>query len=110
MRPYCGKSRSMTARERVIEEQQIWLRLLFSQASLAVKALREAGIPCLMLKGGAGLLAGWLKAEDRPVTDIDVLISPERLGRGGAHSYSKGAGARPFDPIFPVTPGDIRAR
>ena len=94
----------MTARERVIEEQQIWLRLLFSQASLAVKALREAGIPCLMLKGGAGLLAGWLKAEDRPVTDIDVLISPERLEEAARILTAKG-----WSPAFqPYLPCDAR--
>jgi hypothetical protein len=69
----------MIACERGIGEQQIWVRLLFSQASLAVKTLRRAGISCLMLKGGAGLLAGWLKAENRPIIDIDVLISPDQL-------------------------------
>jgi Uncharacterised nucleotidyltransferase len=94
----------MTARENVIEEQQIWLRLLFSQASLAVKALREAGIPCLMLKGGAGLLAGWLKAESRPVIDIDVLISPERL-----EEAARVLAARGWSPAFrPYLPCDAR--
>ena len=94
----------LTARERVIEEQQIWLRLLFSQASLAVKALRESGIPCLMLKGGAGLLAGWLKAENRPIIDIDVLISPERLEEAARILTAKG-----WSPAFrPYLPCDAR--
>ena len=94
----------LTARERVIEEQQIWLTLLFSQASLAVKALRQSGIPCLMLKGGAGLLAGWLKAENRPIIDIDVLISPARLEEAARILTAKG-----WSPAFrPYLPCDAR--
>ncbi|MGA7392940.1 MAG: nucleotidyltransferase family protein [Terrimicrobiaceae bacterium] len=92
------------ALERVIEQQKIWLMLMLSQASLAVKALREAGIPCLMLKGGAGLLAGWLKVERHPVTDIDILIAPERLEEAARILTAKG-----WSPAFrPYLPCDAR--
>ena len=60
-------------------EHQIWLRLMFAQAALAVKTLREAGVSGLLLKGGAGLLAGWFQAERRPLIDIDLLILPDDL-------------------------------
>ena len=88
----------------LIEQQKIWLMLMLSQASLAVKALREAGIPCLMLKGGAGLLAGWLKVERRPVTDIDLLIPPGRLEEAARILTAKG-----WSPAFrPYLPCDAR--
>ena len=96
--------KDMTARERSLSNSKIWLMLMLTQASLAVKALREAGIPCLMLKGGAGLLAGWLKVERRPVTDIDLLIPPERLEEAARILTAKG-----WSPAFrPYLPCDAR--
>ena len=80
----------MTSSEGVIKQQQIWLMLLFSQAALAVKSLSQAGIPCMLLKGGAGLLAGWLKVEDRPITDIDRLDSSGAAKGRSAHSCHRG--------------------
>ena len=94
----------MTARESVIEQKQIWLTIMLSQAASAVRAMGEAGIPCLLLKGGAGLLAGWLKVGDRPVTDIDILIPPERLEEAGRILTAKG-----WSPAFrPYLPCDAR--
>lgn len=62
-----------------MDDERVWQRLQLSQASRALGIFSGAGIPFLLLKGAAGLAAGWLQPGARPLTDVDVLLPPARL-------------------------------
>ncbi|HET7239465.1 MAG TPA: nucleotidyltransferase family protein [Terrimicrobiaceae bacterium] len=60
-------------------DERIWQGLQVSQAAQALAVLAKAKVPCLLLKGAAGLAAGWFESGERPLTDVDVLVPPGRL-------------------------------
>lgn len=63
----------------VTPSEALWQRLLIAQAVKAIVTLREAGISCLLIKGAAGLAAGWWSPGERPLLDVDILLQPGRL-------------------------------
>lgn len=66
------------------DDERVWQRLQLSQASQALAVLGRAGVPCMLLKGAAGLAAGWFRPGERRLTDVDVLLPPSRLSEAVA--------------------------
>lgn len=72
--------------------RQAWVRsqIRLRQADEAVAALRRDGVPVMMIKGLALSLAYYANPTLRPMSDVDLLVPPERvaeaiaiLGRAG---------------------------
>jgi hypothetical protein len=74
-------------------------------ASEVVGACREAGVPCIVLKGPA--LSEWLYGpqSDRISVDVDLLVSPGALG--AAEDVLKELG---YEPVVPATRANDRPR
>lgn len=75
---------------------------LFHQASCAVKALQETGIPVMLLKGAALGLRCYASLGHRPMNDVDVLVPPERSAE--ARTVLARLGWRPS---YDVVPGHL---
>jgi hypothetical protein len=60
------------------------VRALDALAVRAAAALRDSGVPCLLLRGPA--FARWLYADaaERPYHDVDLLVPQDRFGEAGA--------------------------
>jgi len=68
----------------MMDDERVWQRLQLSQAAQALAILGRAGVPCMLLKGAAGLAAGWFRPGERRLTDIDVLLPPAQLSEAVA--------------------------
>lgn len=52
---------------------------ILSQAAPALRALREASIPTMVLKGTALLVAHYRDLGARPMSDVDILVAEDRM-------------------------------
>ncbi|RMD65020.1 MAG: hypothetical protein D6826_01080 [Alphaproteobacteria bacterium] len=68
------------------------------EARRVARALVPLGIPVVLLKGGAYVVAGLPAARGRLAGDLDILVPPERLGDVERAVHAHGWEAGPIDP------------
>jgi hypothetical protein len=80
-----------------------WYRnqLLFADAAALLAALKAAGVPTMLLRGAAMVVAYQGDAGARPMNDLDVLVRPGQVEHGRRSAQASGwwpvAGSEPLE-------------